>query len=189
MTDAELRQLRRLATKTSPSAQNIQTILAAVPTLVEEVERLRAVGLELADGKLDAEQQRDAARTRIDELLVTIKNLSLSVPYPEEARNAATLIAEVGTLKARIAEAERERDEARANYHFMVERAADQKLDGYRELGQRAANAENALAASQQETERLRALLGEALRLARIGRTEYERDHLARIAKEGGVEP
>lgn len=34
-------------------------------------------------------------------------------------------------------------DEARANYRFMVERAADSKLDGYRELGQRAAEAEN----------------------------------------------
>ena len=37
----------------------------------------------------------------------------------------------------------RERDEARANYQFMVDRAADEKLDGYRELGARAANAEN----------------------------------------------
>ena len=34
-------------------------------------------------------------------------------------------------------------DEAQANYRFMVERAADQKLDGYRELGARAAAAEN----------------------------------------------
>lgn len=40
--------------------------------------------------------------------------------------------------------AERERAEkAEANYRFMVERAADQRLDGYRELGQRAAYAEN----------------------------------------------
>lgn len=34
-------------------------------------------------------------------------------------------------------------DEAEKNYRFMVERAADQKLDGYRELGARAAAAEN----------------------------------------------
>jgi hypothetical protein len=39
----------------------------------------------------------------------------------------------------------RERDEAQANYCFMVERAADQRLDGYRELGARAAAAEEAL--------------------------------------------
>jgi len=37
----------------------------------------------------------------------------------------------------------RERDEARANYRWMVEHAADQKLDGYRELGARAVQAEN----------------------------------------------
>lgn len=33
-------------------------------------------------------------------------------------------------------------EKAEANYRFMVERAADQKLDGYRELGARAAAAE-----------------------------------------------
>jgi predicted RNase H-like HicB family nuclease len=36
----------------------------------------------------------------------------------------------------------KERDEARANYQFMVDRAADEKLDGYRELAARAAKAE-----------------------------------------------
>ena len=36
-----------------------------------------------------------------------------------------------------------QRDEARANYQFMVERAADTRLDGYRELAARAAAAEN----------------------------------------------
>ncbi len=35
-----------------------------------------------------------------------------------------------------------ERDEARGKYQWMVEHAADQKLDGYRELGARAAKAE-----------------------------------------------
>ena len=33
-------------------------------------------------------------------------------------------------------------EKAEANYRFMVERAADEKLDGYRELGARAAAAE-----------------------------------------------
>lgn len=51
--------------------------------------------------------ERDRLKTRISELLVTVKNLSLSTPYPEEAGNVATLIAEVGTLKARVAELER----------------------------------------------------------------------------------
>lgn len=65
----------------------------------------------------------------------------------------------------RDAEIERltaERDEARANYQFMVNRAADEKLDGYRELGKRAADAENErdslrakLEAAERDAERL----------------------------------
>lgn len=59
---------------------------------------------------------------------------------------------ELSALRARVAELEAECDRARANYQFMVERAADEKLDGYRELGARAAAAEN-------ECDRLRARL------------------------------
>jgi len=43
----------------------------------------------------------------------------------------------------------KESDEARANYAFMVERAADENLDGYRELGARCAAAENERDAAQ----------------------------------------
>lgn len=41
--------------------------------------------------------------------------------------------------------AERDRDEARDQIQQMVNKAADASLDGYRELGQRAADAENSL--------------------------------------------
>jgi hypothetical protein len=52
------------------------------------------------------------------------------------------LLAEVETLRAER-DAERARaEQAEANYAFMVERAANEKLDGYRELGARAAAAE-----------------------------------------------
>ena len=44
------------------------------------------------------------------------------------------------------------REKAEANYAFMVKKAADKNLDGYRELGARAASAEN-------EVDRLRARL------------------------------
>jgi hypothetical protein len=53
--------------------------------------------------------------------------------------------AEVAAHLAReLAAARAKRDEARRNYQFMVDRAANEKptLDGYRDLGQRAANAE-----------------------------------------------
>jgi hypothetical protein len=66
-------------------------------------------------------------------------------------------------LRAENARLEAERDEAQKNYQFMVNRAADEKLDGYRELGARAAAAENAaddlrsrLSALTTENEKLR---------------------------------
>jgi hypothetical protein len=62
---------------------------------------------------------------------------------------------------AYLRELERERDEARANYRLMVERAADKdgKLDGYRELGARAAAAEAARDAALAEVRDLRQAL------------------------------
>ena len=62
------------------------------------------------------------------------------------------LLAEVRRLTA-------ERDEVRANYRFMVERAADRRLDGYRELGARAAAAENERDSLRAEISDLRAVL------------------------------
>jgi len=59
--------------------------------------------------------------------------------------------------RACIATTERERDEARANYAFMVKRAADQKLDGYRELGARAAAAEERADRAERERDEARA--------------------------------
>ena len=62
-------------------------------------------------------------------------------------------------LKTYVNRVVRERDEARANYQFMVDHAANEKLDGYRQLGQRAATAENERDEVRQqlaETERCR---------------------------------
>ena len=53
-----------------------------------------------------------------------------------------TVIAERDAAQHALTIAERERDEARANYQFMVERAADNSLDGYRELASRLADME-----------------------------------------------
>lgn len=55
-----------------------------------------------------------------------------------------------------------ERDKAQANYRFMVERAADEKLDGYRELGARAAAAENERDEALAELARMKARPAEA---------------------------
>lgn len=58
--------------------------------------------------------------------------------YNGVAASAATTIE---ALRSDVERLTRERDEARDNYRFMVERAADQKLDGYRELAQRLSDA------------------------------------------------
>jgi hypothetical protein len=54
-----------------------------------------------------------------------------------------TAVGDVAELRCELAERTAERDEARSNYQWMVDHAADQRLDGYRELGARAAAAEN----------------------------------------------
>lgn len=74
---------------------------------------------------------------------------------------------DIAQYRSRLLAAEAERDEAKANYQFMVNRAADEKLDGYRALGARAAAAENeadrlrrSLAAAEQERDEAKARLG-----------------------------
>jgi len=62
---------------------------------------------------------------------------------PSWCSGRPTASTEANTLRVEVERLTRERDEARANYAFMVKRAADQRLDGYRELGARAAAAEN----------------------------------------------
>lgn len=60
-------------------------------------------------------EERDALRARRDELLAAMVRITRETPYPEEAGNAGVLLAEVGTLKARLSTALRERDEALAD--------------------------------------------------------------------------
>jgi hypothetical protein len=62
-------------------------------------------------------------------------NEYLSGARIQDDTTLAVLVDEVIRQRARA-------DTAEVNYRFMIERAADEKLDGYRELGQRAANAE-----------------------------------------------
>lgn len=79
----------------------------------------------------------------------------------EPAEVASKLIPELHRVNVALAAAIKERDEARKNYQFMVDRACDQRLDGYRELGAKAAAAEN-------ERDKLR---------AEVARLREERDH------------
>ena len=60
---------------------------------------------------------------------------------------------------ARIKQLEAERNEAQKNYQWMVDNAAKTKLDGYRELGQKAADAENKLDVANDRIKQLEAQL------------------------------
>jgi hypothetical protein len=86
---------------------DVATMLNALPALVAEVRRL---------------EQRQ------QELLQTIRNLSATVPYPEEQRTASVLIAEVGTLRSELAA---ERDAHHATCDALArERAEVERLRG-----------------------------------------------------------
>ncbi len=50
-----------------------------------------------------------------------------------------------------------QRDKAQANYQFMVDRAANEKLDGYRELGAKCAELERERDEARDEVNRLKA--------------------------------
>jgi len=90
--------------------------------------------------------------------------------------------------RAERAEAEVKRQERRAldaeeKYRWMVEHAAAQRLDGYRELGSRAASAENERDVAIAECERLRAahpadIGGLAQLLARVEKADAEVERL-----------
>lgn len=67
--------------------------------------------------------------------------------------------AELEKLRARHARCLGERDEARANYQFMVERAADQNLQHYRQLGEETVSALNRADAAEDRLARLQHVL------------------------------
>lgn len=70
-----------------------------------------------------------------------------SVEWTARARRIAELEAQVKKLKEDI--------------RIMVEKAADNKLDGYRELGERAAQAENERDDSNRDVVKLKAKIGQ----------------------------
>jgi len=106
-----------------------------------------------------AERERDEARQRLERLLDSSAEGSWMARAldaereRDEWRSECASISEEFNLPAGIRPSEgeisrflkdyekarKERDEALAKYQFMVDRAADEKLDGYRELASRLA--------------------------------------------------
>ena len=108
-------------------------------TMPADIRALAQEAVELA-GK--ATLMIDGAREVFGDIWLRFRDTTRQAPA-----SCCDLFIHAGTHYATIAkallEALDERDEARRNYQFMVDRVADEKLDGYRELGSRAASAEN----------------------------------------------
>ena len=82
----------------------------------------------MSDREAQLEAENEALRTKTLNLRDEVRGLRDERDYLRDRERALTVA----------------RDKALADYRFMVERAADEKLDGYRELAARAAAAENA---------------------------------------------
>jgi uncharacterized coiled-coil DUF342 family protein len=69
--------------------------------------------------------------------------LSINTKPGELYVNASIVIDLLNKCNEELVKVREQRDEANANYQFMVERACNEKLDGYRELADKVAYAEN----------------------------------------------
>ena len=90
--------------------------------------------------------------------------------------DVADIVAINQQLEAENERLKAERDKAQENHKFMVNRAAGESLDGYRELATRASSAENKLDEFRAENERLQAAFIRAHDLAEIVADEFKSD-------------
>lgn len=128
-----------------------------------EIARLRR---ELDDARADISvlrADRDRIRTVSAEALALRDRLATIVDEAFGQQEVLGMDALLSRLEHLLAERALQHEEVRANYQWMVERAADQRLDGYRELGARAAAAENARDDIRRELTETRAKLDEEL--------------------------
>lgn len=132
----------------------------------------------LARALIEALDERDEARRRFHARDAEADRLAQRISRAFDEVNAPAMGAEpherIQMLAGERDEERRahsvtiaRRDEARRNYQFMVDRAADEKLDGYRELGAHAAAAEN-------DRDKLLAALPHALGSCKCERQEWD---------------
>lgn len=110
----------------------------------------------------------------------------------EAVRRYERLLFDAG-LAAGRAELQPKLEKAEANYRFMVEHAADQKLDGYRELAQRARDNETRAVAAEQKlaalVEGLRALRDGLVEDGHWASAEYAAEELDRLIQSAAPTP
>ena len=111
---------------------------ASVPTATttdahHDAQHARIIALEATVDRFSREMPAALARieqlqTRQQELLATIVKLAQTTPFPDEAGQAAVLIAEVGTLRATVAERDRRIEQLQTHVtmlHDALEEACD----------------------------------------------------------------
>lgn len=118
----------------------------------------------------EARHERDAALVAVEKIKVERESLQQQLQGQGTGLTALALL--LGSPENGLIDAVRqviaERDKAKANYQFMVDRAINEKLDGYRELASKCAVLENERDAGLVEIDKLRNAL------AAISLTEYE---------------
>lgn len=111
----------------------------AIASAEREIDRMKAI----ESAELAAERDEGARlRERIQELLRDFQKLTREMPYAEEAKSTSTLIAEVGTLRARVQSLltlNNQFASARVNEVAEVKIQAAKAADAYAELSEVAA--------------------------------------------------
>jgi hypothetical protein len=110
---------------------------------IPSIDELYARAFDDVDANLShTECEQWARETRMKMLETRVEELTAALLAEQHRANTAiTSLADEERAET-IERLTRERNTAEANYQFMVNRAVEQTLDGYRELGQRAADAE-----------------------------------------------
>ena len=92
----------------------------------------------------------------------------------EAARVRLDALATEEQLQEEVERLRKDRDDYKAKYEFMVERAANEKLDGYRELGAKCASLEQERDEARAKVALLRQALKDYYHECRCQRTEMD---------------
>lgn len=126
-------EVASMSMRPQPSEERLERMQRALWTADRCMQEANKTAADAQEGMVAAKDKMWMAQDQIHEAVARAKQA-------EATRDGAQKAASDAVDRARIAE--KERDEALAKYQFMVNRAANEKLDGYRELGEKAAHAE-----------------------------------------------
>jgi hypothetical protein len=163
--DALIAEVERLRAEKAEMQDALRGVMGAVPVTDVQVAFTGDYGLYVRSVFARLEKERDGwmdsaymyKHTVADlDTLVTTLRFALSPKGGHDGWRPPRGVDPLVDLALDVREA---KEKAESNYAFMVERAANEKLDGYRELGARAAAAENERDELRAENRKLRDVL------------------------------